>query len=229
MLTDDRGRLLWVSAARPGRTSESTACRRDQLTAKLRAAGLGAIADLGFVGLDDSGPDADPAVITGYKAARNRLGFCPGARSDQGGSSGSIRAHKSSSRIHGRVVTRCERSNHHIGHARTGHPDSQAQCWAGRAGRSDLARTSCTARTKMKVTATRRVTFHVVLATDPCEEASKLRRMEVSAMAISGISTRKASPRRPTFRPKFPANPRRRPRATAAAPQNRVFDRNPAQ
>lgn len=31
-----------------------------------------AIADLGFVGLDDSGPDADPAVITGYKAARNR-------------------------------------------------------------------------------------------------------------------------------------------------------------
>ncbi|GHE16015.1 hypothetical protein GCM10010339_92530 [Streptomyces alanosinicus] len=27
---------------------------------------------LGFIGLDDSGPDADPAVITGYKAARNR-------------------------------------------------------------------------------------------------------------------------------------------------------------
>lgn len=71
-LTDDRGRLLWVFAARPGRTSEITACRHDQLTAKLRAAGLGAIADLGFVGLDDSDPDADPAVITGCKAARNR-------------------------------------------------------------------------------------------------------------------------------------------------------------
>nr|WP_246111720.1 transposase family protein [Streptomyces hawaiiensis] len=71
-LTDDRGRLLWVSAARPGRSSEITACRHDQLTAKLRAAGLGAIADLGFVGLDDSGPDTDPTVITGYKAARNR-------------------------------------------------------------------------------------------------------------------------------------------------------------
>ncbi|WSU55649.1 transposase family protein [Streptomyces sp. NBC_01092] len=71
-LTDDRGRLLWVSAARPGRTSEITACRHDQFTAKLRAAGLGAIADLGFVGLDDSDPDADPAVITGCKAARNR-------------------------------------------------------------------------------------------------------------------------------------------------------------
>jgi hypothetical protein len=27
---------------------------------------------LGFVGLDDGAPDADPAVITGYKAARNR-------------------------------------------------------------------------------------------------------------------------------------------------------------
>ncbi|MEV6785275.1 transposase family protein [Streptomyces sp. NPDC051098] len=71
-LTDDRGRLVWVSAVRPGRTSEITACRHDKLTAKLRAAGLGAIADFGFVGLDDSGPDADPAVITGYKAARNR-------------------------------------------------------------------------------------------------------------------------------------------------------------
>jgi hypothetical protein len=66
-LTDDRGRLLWVSAARPGRSSEITACRHDQLTAKLRAAGLGAIADLGFVGLDDSGPDTDPTVITGLQ------------------------------------------------------------------------------------------------------------------------------------------------------------------
>lgn len=72
-LTDDRGRLLWISAARPGCTSEITACRHDELTQKLREVGLGAIADLGFVGLDHGGPDADPAVITGYKAARNRL------------------------------------------------------------------------------------------------------------------------------------------------------------
>lgn len=71
-LTDDRGRLLCVSAVRPGRTSEITACRHGKLTAHLHAAGLGAIADLGFVGLGDSGPDDDPAVITGYKAARNR-------------------------------------------------------------------------------------------------------------------------------------------------------------
>ncbi|WP_326573609.1 hypothetical protein OG889_01725 [Streptomyces sp. NBC_00481] len=65
-------RLLWISAARPGRTSEFDACRHDKLTRKLREAGLGAIADLGFVGLDDGRPDADPAVITGYEAARNQ-------------------------------------------------------------------------------------------------------------------------------------------------------------
>ncbi|MEU7665364.1 transposase family protein [Streptomyces lincolnensis] len=71
-LTDDKGRLIWVSAVRAGWTSEITSCRHDHLTAHLRPAGLGAIADLGFVGLDDSGPDVDPAVITGYQAARNR-------------------------------------------------------------------------------------------------------------------------------------------------------------
>lgn len=71
-LTDDKGRLLRVSAVRPGRTPEITGCRHDRLTAKLRAADLGAIADLGHVGLDDGDPDADLAVITGCKAARNR-------------------------------------------------------------------------------------------------------------------------------------------------------------
>ncbi|MFF4508127.1 transposase family protein [Streptomyces sp. NPDC001401] len=69
-LTDDRGRLLWVSVARPGRTSEITACRHEKLIAKLRAAGLAAIADLGFVGLDDSDPDARPAMITATRARR---------------------------------------------------------------------------------------------------------------------------------------------------------------
>lgn len=71
-LTGDRGRLLWISAARPGRTSEITACRHDKLTQKLREVGLGTIADPGCVGLHDGGSDADPAVITGYEAARNR-------------------------------------------------------------------------------------------------------------------------------------------------------------
>ncbi|MFF9572224.1 hypothetical protein [Streptomyces sp. NPDC014685] len=35
-----------------------------------READLGALADLGFVGLDDA-PDDDPVVITGRKATRN--------------------------------------------------------------------------------------------------------------------------------------------------------------
>ena len=54
-----------------GANSWVTECRVQQAR-RQAAAGLGASADLGFVGLDDSGPDADPAVITGCKAARNR-------------------------------------------------------------------------------------------------------------------------------------------------------------
>ncbi|MHC3474773.1 hypothetical protein ACYF6T_39625 [Streptomyces sp. 7R007] len=45
-LSDGRVRPLWISATRPGRTSEITACRHGQLTQKLREAGLAAIADL---------------------------------------------------------------------------------------------------------------------------------------------------------------------------------------
>ncbi|WP_078960550.1 transposase family protein [Streptomyces sp. NRRL WC-3618] len=69
-LTDEKGRLIWISAARPGRTRDITAARRNYLLAHLRAAGLGALADLGFLGLDD---DADhPVVVTGFKATRYR-------------------------------------------------------------------------------------------------------------------------------------------------------------
>ncbi|WP_406502523.1 transposase family protein [Streptomyces sp. NBC_01602] len=71
-LTDVQGRLLWTSTARPTRGSEITACRHDDLVDRLRAAGLAAIADLGFVGLDDGGLDADPAVITGYKKPKGK-------------------------------------------------------------------------------------------------------------------------------------------------------------
>ncbi|MFB7590252.1 transposase family protein [Streptomyces sp. NPDC056169] len=71
-LTDTRGRLLWTSTARPARGSEITACRHDDLVGRLRAAGLTAIADLGFVGLDDSGPDTAPAVSTGYKKPKGK-------------------------------------------------------------------------------------------------------------------------------------------------------------
>jgi hypothetical protein len=69
-LTDERGRLIWISAARPGRTHDITAARHDHILAHLRAAGLGALADLGFLGLDEH-PD-DPVIITGFKATRTR-------------------------------------------------------------------------------------------------------------------------------------------------------------
>ncbi|MFF4349063.1 transposase family protein [Streptomyces sp. NPDC001530] len=69
-LTDDKGRLLWLSAARPGRSSEITTARYNKLVERLRAVELGAIGDLGFVGLDDD-PD-NSVVITGYKAARTK-------------------------------------------------------------------------------------------------------------------------------------------------------------
>jgi DNA-binding transcriptional regulator YdaS (Cro superfamily) len=66
-VTDDRGNLLWISAAKPGCASDITAARHNHITSKLRDAGLGAIGDLGFIGLDD-----DPVIITGRKAARKR-------------------------------------------------------------------------------------------------------------------------------------------------------------
>lgn len=72
---EERAKLLrtepaGISSARPGRSSEITAARHDKITAHLREAGLGALADLGFVGLDDQ-PDDDPVITTGRKATRN--------------------------------------------------------------------------------------------------------------------------------------------------------------
>ncbi len=52
---------------------------------------------------------------------RSGTGLGPGDRSGQGGSNGSISAHKSSSTIHGRVVTPTERSDRRNGHSRAGH------------------------------------------------------------------------------------------------------------
>ncbi|MGP4084427.1 transposase family protein [Streptomyces sp. KR55] len=68
-LTDEKGNLIWISAAKPRRSSEITSARHNKITEHLREAGLGALADLGFVGLDDD-PD-DPVIITGRKATRN--------------------------------------------------------------------------------------------------------------------------------------------------------------
>ncbi|MCC3769110.1 transposase family protein [Streptomyces sp. UNOC14_S4] len=66
-LTDSKGRMLWISSARRGACSEITAARYDRLCARLRELGLGAVADLGFVGLDDES-EQQPVVITGFKA-----------------------------------------------------------------------------------------------------------------------------------------------------------------
>lgn len=67
-LTDENGRLIWISAAWPGRTHDNTAARHDHVLAHLRAAGLGALADLGFRGLDND--ILDPVIVTGYTAGR---------------------------------------------------------------------------------------------------------------------------------------------------------------
>ncbi|WEH43523.1 transposase family protein [Streptomyces sp. AM 2-1-1] len=81
-LTDEKGRLIWISAARPGRTHDNAAARHDHILAHLRAAGLGARAsgrrprgaglgapaDLGFRGLDND--ILDPVIVTGYAASR---------------------------------------------------------------------------------------------------------------------------------------------------------------
>jgi DDE superfamily endonuclease/Helix-turn-helix of DDE superfamily endonuclease len=67
-ITDAAGNLLWISAAKPGRTADVTAARHNRLPAALRAAGLAAICDLGFTRLDDD--PTNPVVITGRRAAR---------------------------------------------------------------------------------------------------------------------------------------------------------------
>ncbi|WP_370381604.1 transposase family protein [Catenulispora sp. GAS73] len=69
-LTDERGNLIWISSARRGAASEIKTARHDKLCEHLRTASLGALADLGFVGLDRD-PD-DPVVITGIKRTRKK-------------------------------------------------------------------------------------------------------------------------------------------------------------
>ncbi|MFI6494830.1 transposase family protein [Streptomyces sp. NPDC050564] len=67
-LTDEKGRLIWISAARPGRTHDNTTARHDHILAHLRAAGLGSLADLGFRGLDND--VRAPVIVTGFHASR---------------------------------------------------------------------------------------------------------------------------------------------------------------
>ncbi|MGW2825741.1 transposase family protein [Streptomyces sp. NPDC001443] len=67
-LTDERGRLIWMSTARPGRAHDHAAARQDHILAHLRDAGLGALADLGFRGLDND--VLNPVILAGFHATR---------------------------------------------------------------------------------------------------------------------------------------------------------------
>ncbi|WP_326608095.1 transposase family protein [Streptomyces sp. NBC_01800] len=71
-LTDENGRLIWISACRPRRTHDATAARRDKIVEHLKAAGLGALADLGFLGVDKPDDPDDLVIVTSYKATRAR-------------------------------------------------------------------------------------------------------------------------------------------------------------
>ncbi|MCC9705516.1 IS5/IS1182 family transposase [Streptomyces sp. MNU76] len=82
-LTDETGNLVWISAAKPGRSSEITTARHNRITTRLREAGLGALADLGFVPgrspllRDDSGEPGDLRSCKGPWGMRvRRLSTC---------------------------------------------------------------------------------------------------------------------------------------------------------
>lgn len=61
------GNPIWIFAARRGTASEITSARYDKLCEHLGAAGLNALADLGF----DQTPDY-PVIITGVKRTRKK-------------------------------------------------------------------------------------------------------------------------------------------------------------
>ncbi|MFD9071097.1 transposase family protein [Streptomyces lasiicapitis] len=77
-LTDEKGRLVWISAARPGRTHDITAARRDHILTHLRTPpGSAPWPTSASLDLDDN-PD-HPVIVTGYKATRARK-LTPGDR-----------------------------------------------------------------------------------------------------------------------------------------------------
>ena len=65
VMTDLRGNLLWISAAKPGRTHDGTATKHNRIPAKLRKRGLAVIGDLNFSHVDDD--KNDPVVLTGRR------------------------------------------------------------------------------------------------------------------------------------------------------------------
>jgi len=68
-LTDQAGRLLWISPPAPAALHEATHAKRLRLPARLRARELALICDRAHTRLDDQ-PD-NPTVITGRRGARN--------------------------------------------------------------------------------------------------------------------------------------------------------------
>ncbi|MCR6489420.1 transposase [Amycolatopsis sp. OK19-0408] len=81
-LTDEQGRLLWVSAALPGKTADITAARRLRLRERLHAHGLTPAGDKGFHGWHKDvrttrdcpacGGACEQVVLTPYKAEARR-------------------------------------------------------------------------------------------------------------------------------------------------------------
>jgi len=81
-LTDEEGRLVWVSAVLPGKTADITAARHHRLREHLHQHGLTPAADKGFhgwhkdvretSGCDVCGGDCEQVVLTPYKAEAKR-------------------------------------------------------------------------------------------------------------------------------------------------------------
>lgn len=81
-LTDEHGRLLWISAALPGKTADITAARHHRLREHLHQHGLTPAADKGFHGwhkdlrntthCEVCGGACEQVVLTPYKAEANR-------------------------------------------------------------------------------------------------------------------------------------------------------------
>jgi len=77
-LTDQHGRLLWISPALPARVHEATQAKRLKIPARLREHQLAVITDRFHTRLDDQ-PDTNPTVIVGRRGGRNHT-LTPGER-----------------------------------------------------------------------------------------------------------------------------------------------------